>query len=121
MEYLGPKGCNDSYQFSLEQLLEMCLIIQRLQTKNFVHNNIKPSNFMIHHITGKLYLIDFEDAIFSTGYSHYTKYTKGFIAPERIEYNMCFEESDIFSLGILFVHQVRNRITNKIINCCLTH
>jgi len=106
MEYLGPTGFDGNYKFTWEQLLEMCHILSRLHARNFVHNDIKPSNFVKHHITGKLYMIDFEGSTYATRSSRPCFYTEGFIAPERIEEIECGCYSDIFSLGIMFAHQV---------------
>jgi len=74
-------------------------------TRGVVHNDIKPSNIIVHE-TGKLYLVDFESAGFPDCNPHDSIYTEGFVAPERVYTKSCSLKSDVFSLGIMLAHQV---------------
>ena len=94
---------------------EITPIFNHLLEKNIVHNDIKPSNFIIHEIHGiiKVSLIDFGLAIRKDdNITRKTLFPLGFASPELLlnQLNLVDQRSDIFSLGISIWNLYTNRL-----------
>lgn len=91
--------------FIIEFLKKLEPIFDELKNKNLIHNDIKPSNFIIHGDLNdfEVYLIDF-GLSFNTNYkiSRKTLFSLGFSSPEIVLNKLLLanQSSDIYSLGI---------------------
>jgi serine/threonine protein kinase len=86
-------------------LLDICLGVQYLHSRNFVHGDIKPSNILLFK-NGKKYLARITDfsisALCKDRIHNKLAYTQGFRPPEiEIEGSYSFK-SDVWALGQVF-------------------
>jgi serine/threonine protein kinase len=94
---------------------EITPMFNHLLEHNIVHNDIKPSNFIIHEIHGtiKVSLIDFGLAIRKDDIiTRITLFPLGFASPELLlnQLNLVDQRSDIFALGISIWNLYTNRL-----------
>lgn len=100
----------------LQQFIEeIAPIFNFLKEKKIVHNDIKPSNFIINEVNGKLHvsLIDFGLAIKIEHHSYRTTlFPLGFASPELVlnQLSILDQRSDIFALGITLWNLYTDRL-----------
>jgi serine/threonine protein kinase len=96
---------------------------QHLASAGFVHNDIKPENYMINSQTGDLILIDLGGA--SKANSHALAATKQYAPPEffvnengdkslniQIEHSKPTQKSDVYCIGASIFHAVKGPTQN---------
>lgn len=97
--------CRYDYAQKLELMIHVIEGIEYLHKKNIVHRDLKPSNLMIES-DGTVKIIDFGiSKLQDTFYSEYTlaSYaTKRYSSPEQLSGKTITNQSDIFSLGLIF-------------------
>ncbi len=96
-------------------MIEIVPIFNHLLEHNIVHNDIKPSNFIINEVNGDLSvsLIDFGLAIRKVdNITRKTLFPLGFASPELLlnQLNLVDQRSDIFALGISIWNLYTNRL-----------
>lgn len=97
--------CRYNYAQKLELMSHVIEGIEYLHKKNIVHRDLKPSNIMIDG-DGTVKIIDFGiSKLQDTFYSDYTLatfVTKNYSSPEQLSGKTITNQSDIFSLGLIF-------------------
>ena len=97
--------CRYDYAQKLELMSHVIEGIEYLHKKNIVHRDLKPSNIMIDS-DGTVKIIDFGiSKLQDTFYSDYTLatfVTKNYSSPEQLTGKTITNQSDIFSLGLIF-------------------
>ncbi len=97
--------CRYDYAQKLELMSNVIEGIEYLHKKNIVHRDLKPSNLMIDS-DGTVKIIDFGiSKLQDTFYSDYTLAayaTKNYSSPEQLSGKTITNQSDIFSLGLIF-------------------
>jgi len=82
-------------------IIEICEGLQKCHSNNFYHKDINPTNIMISK-EGKVVIIDFGCSQLSSDTKIIPKGTKGYWSPEHLNNKNIDQQSDIFSLGIMF-------------------
>jgi len=93
----------ESRVYLLETFLNAVKLIEAFHAKGFVHRDITDSNFLVD-TKGKMHLLDFEVSYSMEDRKPSPPFvlgTRGYIAPEQIQYAMPDFKEDIFSLGAL--------------------
>lgn len=97
--------CRYDYAQKLELMSQVVEGIEYLHKKNIVHRDLKPSNLMIDK-GGVVKIIDFGiSKLKDTFYSDYTLAgfaTKNYSSPEQLAGKTITNQSDIYSLGLIF-------------------
>lgn len=97
--------CRYDYAQKLELMSQVVEGIEYLHKKNIVHRDLKPSNLMIDK-NGVVKIIDFGiSKLKDTFYSDYTLAgfaTKNYSSPEQLAGKTITNQSDIYSLGLIF-------------------
>lgn len=114
-EYWSNLKKQNRLTFLKNFMREITPIFNHLLEQNIVHNDIKPSNFIIHEIHGiiKVSLIDFGLAIRKDDkLTRKTLFPLGFASPELVlnQLNLVDQRSDIFALGITIWNLYTNRL-----------
>jgi serine/threonine protein kinase/rhamnogalacturonyl hydrolase YesR len=108
IELLDRKPWYEAGQQKVEQLLSLTSLlidsIAAMHHEGFVHRDINPTNFILQD--SRLYLVDLELAYSvqnETPLPAFTWGTKGYAAPEQLEYKTPTFKADIYSLGALLI------------------
>jgi serine/threonine protein kinase len=114
-EYWSHLKKRNRLTFLQNFMREITPIFNYLLEHNIVHNDIKPSNFIINEVNGKLSvsLIDFGLAIHKEdNITRKTLFPLGFASPELLlnQLNLVDQRSDIFALGISIWNLYTNRL-----------
>lgn len=98
--------CRFNYAQKLELMKQVVEGIEYLHKKNIVHRDLKPSNLMLDS-DNIVKIIDFGiSKLQDTFYSDYTLAgfaTKNYSSPEQLQRKMITAQSDIYSLGLIFL------------------
>lgn len=114
-EYWSKLKKRNRLTFLKNFMREITPIFNYLLEHNIVHNDLKPSNFIIHEIHGviKVSLIDFGLAIRKDDeIKRKTLFPLGFASPELVlnQLNLVDQRSDIFAFGITIWNLYTNRL-----------
>ena len=114
-EYWSKLKKSERIVFLKEFFASIVPLFNFLNAENIVHNDIKPSNFIVNNVNGKLVvsLIDFGLAIRKNEKStRKTLFPLGFASPELLlnQLDIVDQRSDIFALGITIFNLVTNRL-----------
>jgi len=129
------------HEFSFQDFIDVCKIVQLLHSKDIVHNDLKPSNITMRKRSAALcnqagssgasnkntstslnenefFIIDFE--CYSANGKPATGFTNGYQAPERCKgLKLSYYASDVYSLGMIFAHAVSS--IDKTVNSSVTN
>ena len=82
--------------------------LKKLHKKNMTHNDIKPTNIMVHPETKDVRIIDFGSAIIHSPYKKYklknVGYTKKYIQldPDKLYSKGDFIKNDLYALSLIY-------------------
>ncbi len=115
--------CRYDYSQKLELMSQVVEGIGYLHKKNIVHRDLKPSNIMIDK-EGVVKIIDFGiSKLKDTFYSDYTLSgfaTKNYSSPEQLAGRIITNQSDIYSLGLIFyeIFTCNKIVTRETMDVC---
>ena len=104
---LFPPKMKDKKKFIITSLEGLCY----LHDNNIIHADIKTANLMTDN-TGKCKYIDFGMSLYQT--EPFIKTTYEFRAPEIVNDEIINKKSDVWSLGVVFLHLLHGFIPHNI-------
>jgi serine/threonine-protein kinase len=103
-------------QGMLNEVLE---ILDYVHTQNVIHRDIKPSNIM-HHSSGRYYLLDFGAVRLATKGSTSGKstgiYSLGYAPPEQMAGGEVFPSTDLYALAVTAVIMLTAKEPNELLD-----
>ena len=99
---LGDKVFLETFTLAdkLEVMVQMAQALDYVHRRHYVHMDVKPSNFMLHH--GRVKIIDFGVSVPAGYQPHAVTGTAGYLSPEQICKEKVSALTDIFALGITY-------------------
>lgn len=120
MEYIQGKTLDEvlhDRNLPVEKIIDIikqiCSALERLHKNNIIHRDIKSSNIVIDD-QGKVCIIDFGLSnlpdVYSEDVLSASSGTLGYLSPEQVKGEPTTEQSDLFSLGVLFYHALSGKM-----------